>query len=81
MKTNENQENLLIIYTIFLNISDNFFTSWFGINREEGERHMNKIAQIGGSKASFSLKTPDSMHNTFVKIAEAITQKYGLKII
>ena len=80
MITNNNQENKLIIYTILLNKYDSFITSWFGINREQGIKFMNEIAALGGSEKLFLVETPDSMHNTFIKIANAITQEYGLKI-
>ena len=80
MITNNNQENKLIIYTILLNKYDSFITSWFGINREQGIKFMNEIAALGGSEKLFLVETSDSMHNTFIKIANAITQKYGLKI-
>ena len=80
MITNNNQENKLIIYTILLNKYDSIFTSLFGKNREQGIKFMNEIAALGGSEKLFLVETSDSMHNTFIKIANAITQKYGLKI-
>ena len=80
MKTNKGQENHLIIFTILLNIYDSFITSWFGTNREQGIKHMNKIAELGGSKKLFLLETSDAMYSAFIKIANAITPKYGLKI-
>ena len=80
MKTNEKNENKLVIFAILLNIYDKFFTSWFGINREQGIKHMTKIARLGGSNNLYLLITPDSMHQTFIQIADSITQRYGLKI-
>ena len=81
MKTNEQNENNLIIFAILLNLYDRYITSWFGINREEGIKHMTKIAKLGGSKDLYILETPESIHKTFIKIANAITQSFGLKII
>lgn len=80
MKDNQNNEYDLVIYSILLNISDNFITSWFSINREKGMQHMKKIAELGGTKDMFNIQIPDDVENTFNKIANAITPKYGLKI-
>ena len=80
MKTNEKNENKIVIFAILLNIYDTFVTSWFGINREKGIKHMTKIARLGGSKDLYLLNTPESMHKTFIKIANSITPRYGLKI-
>ena len=41
---------------------------------------MNKIAELGGSKKLFLLETSDAIYSAFIKIANAITPKYGLKI-
>ena len=80
MKKNQNNEYDLIIYSILLNLSDNILTSWFGINREQGMNHLKKIAELGGTKDMFNIQIPDDVENTFNKIANAITPKYGLKI-
>ena len=83
MQTNENTENHLIIYTILLNTEDeHFWTRWFGIGktREEGESHMKKIAELGGTEDVHLVEAPEAIHNTFIKIANAITPKYGLII-
>ena len=50
------------------------------VNREEAIAHMKKIAKLGGTKDLNLLKTPDSMHDTFIQIAQALTPKYGLKL-
>lgn len=79
MKSNENQENQIVIYTILLNMSDSL--NWFRkVNRKEAIAHMKEIAKLGGTKDLNLLKTPDSMHDTFIQIAEALTPKYGLKL-
>ena len=80
MNKNQNNEYDLVIYSILLNISDNIFTSLFLINREQGMKHMNKIAELGGTKEMFNIQIPDDVEKTFNKIAKAITPKYGLKI-
>ena len=80
MNKNQKNEYDLIIYTILLNLSDNLFTSWFLINREQGMNHMKKIAELGGTKDMFNIQIPDDVEKTFNKIAKAITPKYGLKI-
>lgn len=79
-KNKNNNEYDLIIYSILLNISDSFITSLFGINRDQGMSHLNKIAELGGTKKMFEIQIPDDIDNTFNKIAKAITPKYGLKI-
>jgi hypothetical protein len=79
-KNIDKDENELLIYTILLNISDNFFTSHFGINRQEGIKIMNKIAKIGDTNELFEIQTPEQIDNVFIKIASAINPKYGLKI-
>ena len=80
MNKNQNNEYDLVIYSILLNISDNIFTSWFLINREQGMKHMKNIAELGGTKDMFNIQIPDDVEKTFNKIAKAITPKYGLKI-
>ena len=79
-KNIDKDENELLIYTILLNISDSFFTSHFGINRQEGIKIMNKIAKIGDTNELFEIQTPEQIDNVFIKIASAINPKYGLKI-
>ena len=79
MKSNENQENRLVIYTILLNMHD-YFDLFRKVNREEAKAHMKEIANLGGTKDLFLLETPDSMHDTFIQIADALTPKYGLKL-
>ena len=55
--------------------------NWFRkVNRNEAIAHMKEIAKLGGTKDLNLLKTPDSMHDTFIQIAEALTPKYGLKL-
>ncbi len=76
----DKDENQLLIYTILLNLSDNIFTWYFGINREKGKEYMNKIANIGGTNELFLLHLPEEIDNVFIKITNAINQKYGLKI-
>ena len=79
MKSNENQENRLVIYTILLNVYDTW--DWFRIvNKEKAIAHMKQIAELGGTKNLYLLETPDSMHDTFIQIANALTPKYGLKL-
>ena len=79
MKSNENQENRLVIYTILLNKSDTY--DWFRIvNKEKAKAHMKQIAKLGGTKDLYLLETPDSIHDTFIQIANALTPKYGLKL-
>ena len=83
MKTNENKKNHLVIYTILLNLEDeNFWTRNFGIGktRKEGISHMKKIAELGGTEDVHLLETPEAIHKTLIKIANAITPKYGLLI-
>ena len=41
---------------------------------------MTEIAKLGGTKELYLLQTPEAIHNTFIKIANAITPGYGLKI-
>ena len=79
MKSNENQENRLVIYTILLNTYD-YFDLFRKVNREEAIAHMKEIANLGGTKDLFLLETPDSMHDTFIQIADALTPNYGLKL-
>ena len=79
MKSNENQENRIVIYTILLNMYD-FFDLLRKVNREEAIAHMKEIAKLGGTKDLNLLKTPDSMHDTFIQIAQALTPNYGLKL-
>ena len=79
-KNIDKDENQLLIYTILLNLSDNIFTWYFGINREKGKEYMNKIANIGGTNELFLLHVPEEIDNVFIKITNAINQKYGLKI-
>ena len=50
------------------------------VNREEAIAHMNEIAKLGGTKDLNLLETPDSMHDTFIQIAQALTPNYGLKL-
>ena len=45
-----------------------------------GIKHMTKIAELGGTKQMFNIQIPEDVENTFNKIANAITPKYGLKI-
>ena len=79
MKSNENQENRLVIYTILLNVYDTY--DWFRIvNKEKAKAHMKQIAKLGGTRSLYLLETPDSMHDTFIQIANALTPKYGLKL-
>ena len=63
-----------------MNNYDNIFTSNFGINKEQGIRHMKKIAELGGTKEMFEIQVPEEIDNAFKRIADAITPKYGLKI-
>ena len=79
-KNLDKDENQLLIYTILLNLSDNFFISHFGINREKGIEYMNAIAKIGGTNELFLIETPEDIDNVLIKIANAINPKYGLKI-
>ena len=79
-KNIDKDENKLLIYTILLNLSDNILTWYFGINREKGKEYMNKIANIGGTNELFLLHVPEEIDNVFIKIANAINPKYGLKI-
>lgn len=80
MNTNKDDEYQLIIYTILLNKNDSFITYWFGINREQGLEHMNKIAELGGTKKVYEERTSSELETAFCKIAKAITPKFGLKI-
>lgn len=79
MMNYENKENPLVIYTIFLNVYDTW-DLFRKVNKEEAKLHMQNIAKIGGSKNLYVLNTPDSMHDTFIQIANALTPKYGLKL-
>ena len=79
-KNKNNNEYDLIIYSILLNISDSFITSLFGINRDQGMSHLNKIAELGGTKKVYEERTSSELETAFCKIAKAITPKYGLKI-
>ena len=79
-KNIDKDECKLLVYTILLNKSDNYFTWYFGINREKGKEYMNKIAKLGGTNELFSLQTPEEIDNAFIKITNAINPKYGLKI-
>ena len=79
-KNIDKDENQLLIYTILLNLSDHILISYFGINREKGIEYMNKIAKIGGTNELFLIQTPEEIDNAFIKIANAINPKYGLKI-
>ena len=80
MRNNQNNEYDLIIYSILLNLSDSIFTSLFGIDREKGMNHMRNIARLGGTNDMFNIQFPDDVENTFTRIANAITPKFGLKI-
>ena len=82
MKTNkdDDDENQLIIYNIILNKNDSFWTSFFGINRQEGIRHMTEIARLGGTERVYEETSSLELENTFIKIAKTITPKFGLKV-
>ena len=84
MKTNEKRENSkLLIYSILLSQKENIlrriFTSY--PNREQGIDHMNEIARLGGTKKLLEAQSPEEINNAFQSIANAISPKYGLKII
>ena len=79
MMNNGNKENPLVIYTIFLNVYDTW-DLFRMVNKEAARTHMENIAKIGGSKHLYLLNTPDSMHETFIQIANILTPKYGLKL-
>ena len=79
-KNIDKDENQLLIYTILLNKSDSYITHYFGINREKGIEYMKEIARIGGTNELFITQAPDEIDNAFIKIANAINPKYGLKI-
>ena len=57
-----------------------YFDFFRKVNREEAIAHMNEIAKLGGTKDLNLLETPDSMHDTFIQIAQALTPNYGLKL-
>jgi len=80
LKKNEGNEFDLVIYSILLNLYDNVYTSWFGINKEMGIKYMTKIAELGGTKKMFNIQLPEHVEYIFNKIANAITPKFGLKI-
>ena len=84
MKTNEKRENSkLLIYSILLSQKDPFYRRFFASypNREEGIAHMTEIAKLGGTKKLFEAQSPEEINNAFQSIANAISPKYGLKII
>ena len=82
MKTNENKENnKLIIYTILLSESEPFYRVFTSSqNREEGKKHMNEIARLGGTGKLLEAKTPEEINNVFLNIAKVIYPNYGLKM-
>ena len=82
MKTNEKKENSkLLIYSILLSHSDPFYRPLtLYPNRDQGISHMNRIAELGGTKTLFEAQTPEEINNAFQSIANAISPKYGLKI-
>ena len=57
-----------------------YFDFFRKVNREEAKAHMKEIAKLGGTEDLNLLETPDSMHDTFIQIAQALTPKYGLKL-
>ena len=63
-----NYKNQLIIFTIFLS----------GVN--DGKSHLDKIAEIGGSKNAYKESTFEGLDNAFQNIANLINPKFGLKI-
>ena len=73
MKMNEDKDkdkSQILIYSILLSESVPIYRNIFGgIKREEVIPHMNKIAELGGTKNLFESKTPEDIDKAFKKIA------------
>ena len=67
-----NNEKKLIIFTIFLSGGDNDLLV--------GKLHLDKIAEIGGTKNEYKESTFKGLDNAFQDIANLINPKFGLKI-
>ena len=78
MKTNENFDNKLEIFTIFIRGKASFWD--FGNHHDKYLHHLDNIALKGGTGQA---KYPDSfigLNNELKKIANSFNHKYGLKI-
>ena len=83
MKMNEDKDkdkSQILIYSILLSESVPFYRIFGGTKREEVIPHMNKIAELGGTKNLFESKTPEDIDKALKKIANAVVTKYGLKM-
>ena len=82
---NINQENNnLVIYTIFFNDGSNLFYNnkiynLFNVSRGDAIKHMQKIATLGNGQY-MEEKSFYGLNNAFQKIANAINPQFGLKI-
>lgn len=82
--TTNQENNNLIIYTIFFNDGSNIFYNnplynMFNVSREDAIKHMQKIAILGKGQY-MEEKSFNGLNNAFQKIAKAINPQFGLKI-
>ena len=77
MKTNENSENKLEIYTIFFRGD----RGWLDIWNEHGKykNYLNNIAKKGGTENVRDIKSFSDLNTNLKNIAHSINQHYGLK--
>ena len=76
MDEENEKENSLIIYTIFL--SSNSHNIHFFSNTNNAKNHLNEIAILGGTNQVFEENSFSGLDQAFQKIA--INPKFGLKL-
>ena len=76
MDEENEKENSLLIYTIFL--SSNF--DFFFFSSKNAKNHLNEIAILGGTNQVFEENSFTGLDKAFQKIAIAINPKFGLKL-
>ena len=76
MDEENEKENSLLIYTIFL--SSNFY--FFFFSSKNAKNHLNEIAILGGTNQVFEENSFTGLDKAFQKIAIAINPKFGLKL-
>ena len=73
MDEENEKENSLLIYTIFLSSNSDFFY-------KDAKNHLNEIAILGGTNQVFEENSFTGLDKAFQKIAIAINPKFGLKL-
>ena len=74
MDEENEKENSLLIYTIFLSSNSDFFYT------KDAKNHLNEIAILGGTNQVFEENSFTGLDKAFQKIAIAINPKFGLKL-